>query len=103
MTTIKINGKDYICKYTIRAIFIWELIKKEPFAPKTTLDNFLLFYAILVANNPDNSLTWDEFMEALDNDPNILDELAKVIDDSNNMGRLLGNGEDNNDNGSKKK
>ena len=78
MNTITINNKEYKLKYTIRALFIFEQITNKPFAINTLMDNYLFFYCILLANNED-ALEWDEFIDALDNEPNLLNELSSIV------------------------
>lgn len=101
MKTIKINGKEYFIKQTIRSIFLWEQIAQKPFEIKTTLDNYLYFYCILLANNED-FMSWDEFINCLDENPTILIELTKKLTQSQEMEKLLNPDTDNED-GDKKK
>ena len=77
--TITINNIEYKLKYTIRAIFIFEQIAKKPFEVTTTLDNYLFFYCMILANNPDTTLDWDEFLDAMDNDTSLITQLNEVI------------------------
>lgn len=76
---ITINNKDYKVKYTIRALFIFEQITKKPFEIRTTMDNYLFFYCMLLANNPDTPLEWDDFLDAMDNDSTLIMQLNQVI------------------------
>lgn len=76
-----INGKEYTVKYTIRALFVFEQITGKPFGISTLLDNYLFFYSMILANNPDNPLSWDDFVDALDNDKSLLKQLSKVVED----------------------
>lgn len=78
---ITINGKQYKVKYTIRALFIFEQITGKAFEIKTLLDNYVFFYSMLLANNPDKILDWDEFIDALDNDKELIAQLTKLVDD----------------------
>lgn len=78
---ITINGKQYRVKYTIRALFIFEQITGKPFEIKTLLDNYIFFYSMILANNPDNVLDWDEFLDALDSDKELMAQLTKLVDD----------------------
>lgn len=78
---ITINEKRYKVKYTIRALFIFEQITGKPFEMKTLLDNYIFFYSMVLANNPDNVITWDEFIDALDNDKELMKQLTKLVDD----------------------
>lgn len=89
MKTIKINGKDYKIKYTIRALFIFERITGKAFMIQTVLDNYVLFYSILLANNPDCVISWDEFIDALDNNPSLIDELNKLNENQQNIEKMM--------------
>ena len=71
MNTITINNIEYKVKYTIRALFIFEQITGKAFEIKTLLDNYIFFYSMILANNPDNILDWNVFIDALDSDPSI--------------------------------
>nr|DAT70513.1 MAG TPA: tail assembly chaperone protein [Caudoviricetes sp.] len=71
MNTITINNTEYKVKYTIRALFIFEQITGKAFEIKTLLDNYIFFYSMILANNPDNILDWNVFIDALDSDPSI--------------------------------
>lgn len=59
MNTITINNTEYKVKYTIRALFIFEQITGKAFEIKTLLDNYIFFYSMILANNPDNILDWN--------------------------------------------
>lgn len=80
MKTIEINGTEYKIKYTIRALFIFEQISGKSFKIETLLDNYLFFYSMLLACNKDNVLTWDEFIDALDEDPTLLKDMNEVVE-----------------------
>lgn len=85
---IKINEKEYRIKQTIRALFLWEQITGKVFDIKTTMDNYIYFYCILLANNTD-FMSWDEFVDCLDNDPNIISEITKLLTDQQKIDKLL--------------
>lgn len=87
--TITINNKEYKLKYTIRALFIFEQITGRAFEIKTTMDNYLFFYSMLLANNPDNLLDWDEFIDAMDNDSTLITQLNQVISDYTKKNELF--------------
>ena len=83
MKTIKINGNEYNIKYSIRAMFIFEQIKGEPFGLYTTLDNFIFFYSMIMAANKNCTLKWDDFIDAIDNDESIVKQLQEVLANNN--------------------
>lgn len=96
--TITINNKEYKLKYTIRALFIFEQITNRPFEIRNTMDNYLFFYCMILANNPDCLLEWDEFIDAMDNDSTLITQLNQVVIDSTKKNELFnevaeGNGE----------
>lgn len=93
MKTIKINDKEYKVKYTIRALFYWEQITGKPFAINTLLDNYLFFYCMILANNPDNVLEWDQFLNAIDNDPTLFTQINSTVEDSQKKDELFNNEE----------
>lgn len=90
MKKITINEKEYKIKYTLRALFIFEQITGRSFEMHTMMDNYLFFYCMIVANNPENFLTWDEFIDALDENPNLLIEFTAITDELNDKNTLLG-------------
>lgn len=101
--TIKFNEeKEYKLKQTIRSIFLWEQIAQRPFEIRNTLDNYLYFYCILLANN-ENFMTWDEFLDCLDNNPSILVELTKKLTQSQEIEKLLNPSDSETEKGDKKK
>lgn len=88
--TVKINGSEYKVKNTLRALFIFEQIAEKPFEVKTVLDNYVFFYSVLLANNPDNPLDWDEFIDALDDDPSLTEKMNTILAESSRLDRIMG-------------
>ncbi len=76
---MKIKGNDYKIKYTLRAMFIFEQIKGSAFAINTITDEFIYLYALLLANNSDMELTFDELIDELDNNPELIQEFRKSL------------------------
>lgn len=75
-----IKEKDYKLKYTLRALFVFEQITKKPFKLETVTDQYIFFYSMLVTNNPDMDLTFDDMIEAVDEDPVIMVEFQKFLE-----------------------
>lgn len=78
---LTIKDKQYNVKYTIRSLFIFEQITGKPFEIKTLLDNYVFFYSMILANNPDATLLWDDFIDAIDGDAKLVEQLNKIVDD----------------------
>ncbi len=93
MKLITIKNKEYKIKQTLRALFIFEQITGRPFEIKTMLDNYIFFYSVIIANNPDNILDWDDFIDALDESPNLLTEFTELNQEQNKVDTLF-NSED---------
>ena len=90
---ITINKKQYKVKYIIRALFIFEQITGKPFNISTLFDNYLFFYCLLLANNPDNVIEWEEFIDAIDSDKDLYQQLSNALTDYQKQDNLL-SGED---------
>ena len=105
MKTITINGEDYKVKYTIRALFLMEQITGKPFEIKTLLDNYLFFYCMILANNKDKEkiLGWDEFIDALDNDKELMKQLTDIQIEEQKKNELLADDKEKEGKTSKKK
>ena len=76
---ITIKGKKYNVKYTLRALFIFEQITKKTFKIETLLDNYVFFFFMILANNKDSVLSWDDFIDAMDNDNSLIEKMNKVL------------------------
>lgn len=81
-------------KNTLRALFIFEKIKGTAFKIETLLDNYLLYYCIILANNPDKPLDWDAFIDALDSDPSLFNEMSTLLKAEEETDKLLSSEEE---------
>lgn len=91
---ITINNNEYTIKYTIRALFIFEQITGKSFKLESLLDNYVFFYSIILANNQDMSLTWDDFIAAIDSDPNLIKQLNDLLNNQDKLESLFDSEED---------
>lgn len=62
------NLKELKLKYTNRAVMIFEAITDRVFSLNNLTDQYIFFYSVLLANNEDLNLSFDEFIEELDKD-----------------------------------
>lgn len=81
MRTVTINGKEWKLAYNLRSLFIYEQIAGHPYTGEKTMDNYLLLYAMLQANNEGFSMTADEFIDACDEDMGIFQVFVEVMED----------------------
>lgn len=89
MRKIIIKGKEYKIKQTLRSLFIFEQITNRPFKIETLLDNYIYFYSVILANNKDNVIEWDEFIDAVDENPSLLNEFTKMNEEQNKFDDLF--------------
>lgn len=94
MDKIKIGKKTYNLKYSIRALFLFEQITKKPFKIETLLDNYIFFYCMILANNKDNILDWDLFIDALDADATLFGRISEIIASQQKKNELFDDAEE---------
>lgn len=76
---MKIQGKEYKIKVTLRAMMIFEQITGKPFGITDTLSEMLYFYSILLANNPDCNISFESFINELDEHPELITEFKDIL------------------------
>lgn len=88
---IKIKDRDYEVKVSLRTLFLYERLSgNNGFETHKTEDNFMLLYAAIVANNKGCELTYDDFIDACDEDPTIIERLSSIMED--NAGKIASRG-----------
>lgn len=75
-----INNKEIKLKVTLRAQFIYEEITGKAFEIKNSFEQYLYFYCLVLANNPDVNMTFENFLDYLDENPEAISELNKVME-----------------------
>lgn len=91
---IRIKEHDYEFRQTIRGMFIFEQITQKAFEIKTLLDNYIFLYSVLLACNPDDAPTWDEFIDELDRNPETMSRMTAVIDRGNEVDEVFNTGDE---------
>ena len=76
---ITIQNKEYKVRNTIRAMFVFEKIANKPFKIETLLDWYIFYYSMLLANNADCTLLFDEFINECDNDPSLTMQIQDYL------------------------
>ena len=79
MKKITINGKTYNFKQNLKAMIMYEKMTDKPFNITTFTDIITLMYCCIIASNEDDYIGFNEFLEALDNQPELLSELSDLI------------------------
>lgn len=81
MRKVMIRGKEYKLAYNLRTLFTYEEIAGHPYKGEKTIDVYLLFFSMLMANNPEFSMAFDEFIEACDEDMNLYKSFVEVVEE----------------------
>ena len=100
---ITIKNTDYTIKYTVRAMFVFEQITNKNFEISSSLDQYIFMYSVILANNPENILSWDDFIEAVDENPNLMQDFLRYLTEYNNSRRVFQNEEETEDADDEKK
>lgn len=79
MKTISVQNKEYLLKYTLRAFFIFENMTGYSFKFGKVLDEYLLFYSMLLANNETFTMPFDEFINLCDESPAMFIEFKEFF------------------------
>ena len=86
---MEILGKNYEFKYSLRSCFVFEEITGKPFEVKTLFDTYILAYACIVVNTDNPPLDFNEFIDACDENPGIIEEFNKFMADEMKKRELL--------------
>ena len=73
---VKIKDREVEIKQTFRSLMIYEKIANESFNPKGITEIIIYFYSTLLASEPNLTLTFDEFVYHLDNEPNLINDFT---------------------------
>lgn len=76
---MKINGKEIKLKYTFRALMIYEKITGESFSGKGISEILIYFYSTIIASNKDLTLTFEDFLDWLDDNPTALNDFTEWL------------------------
>lgn len=79
MIKIKIKGTDYNFKINIRGMMIFEEVTKKAFELTNLTDTYVYMYCILTACNDNFVMTFDEFLDELDENPTLVFQMTNVI------------------------
>jgi hypothetical protein len=77
--TVNINNKEIILKYTLRSMIIYEKIMGEPFTSKGLTEVLVYLYSTILASYKDLELSFEQFIEWLDDNPDVLTEFNKWL------------------------
>ena len=79
MNTILINVKEYPIKYGIRAMLISEQMTQKPFSLDNMNEQLVFLYACLLAADNELTMTYEEFLDAVDEDMSIIIRFGQYL------------------------
>lgn len=85
---ITINNKEYKFKFTLRAMMLFEQVTNRTFSIKSITDEYLYLYCMIMANNPNADLTFNDLIDAMDSDASIMATFKKELEAYNNKQNL---------------
>lgn len=74
---IKFGNDEYALKYSLRAFMLFEQMLSKPFNVETLTDTYVLFYCFLMASNKPFDITFEQYMDLLDENPETVREFNK--------------------------
>lgn len=79
---ISILGSSYELKYGLKALFFYEELEGKPFEFTKLEDSYKLLHAALLAYNSNYSMSFDNLLEACDDDPEIFETFVRLTEES---------------------
>lgn len=80
MREVSIDSIVYKLAYNLKSMFTFEEIAGRPYKGDKTIDTYLLLYSMLIANNEQFSMEFDEFISKCDEDLNIYQTFMEVME-----------------------
>ena len=82
---ITLNKKKITLKYTLRAMMMYENMTQKSFSPNTITDVITFMYCVVIASSKDYSITFDQFIDYIDEHPETMTKFADWIQDTSNV------------------
>lgn len=87
--TLKIKDKEIELKYSFRGFFIFENIMGRSFQPNTTTDILVFFYSVIMASDKELDFPFDEFLDMVDDQPELIVKFSEFISKEVSKNRTL--------------
>lgn len=76
---VKIKDKEIELKYSIRALIMYENIAEKTFTSASLTDTLMYFYCVIMSSSKDYAITWEEFLDWIDENSNVLQEFVEWL------------------------
>ena len=85
-----INDKEITLKSSFRAMVAYEQITDHIFSPSTVTDILVYLYCCIISSKEyDGTMTFDEFMDYLDENPTILQEFSEWMTETSKQNEVF--------------
>lgn len=81
MRTVTVQGKELKVVYNLKGLFVYEEIAGQPYMGGKLSETYLLLYAMLIANNEEFAMTFDEFIAECDENMEIYQAFVQVMNE----------------------
>lgn len=86
---IKVNDKEIELRYGFRSLIIYENIQNKTFSPESMTDILVFFYSVILGSSKDVQLSFDDFIDMIDEDPDLLIQFSNWLTLEMNKDSLL--------------
>lgn len=76
---IIINNQTIKLKKTFRSVIAYEQATKKPFNPITISEMIMYFYCVVIASDTTIEITYDDFLNWLDDNPTAIKEFTEWL------------------------
>ena len=76
---ITINNETIKLKKSFRSVIAYESAMKKPFNPTTITETIMFFYCVVIASNTTIEVTYDDFLDWLDEHREALQEFTQWL------------------------
>ena len=76
---LKIKDKEVELKYSIRSLIMFENMAEKSFTPETLTDMITFMYCVVLSSSKDYSLTFDDFIDAIDENPDAIKDFSQWL------------------------
>lgn len=77
--TITINNHEITLKKTFRSVIAYEQALGKSFNPQTVSETIMYFYCTVIASDQSVEITFDEFLEYLDENPTAIKDFTEWL------------------------
>lgn len=86
---LNIKGKDVTLKYSFRSFILYENIQGKSFSPSSTTEVLVFLYCCILASDRDLDFNFDEFLDMIDERPEIIVEFSEFLTSQLNKTQTL--------------